>query len=171
MINAVETNPVPDSVAPAANKPKSGLDFMGLLVKQIQTQNPMDPMSNQEMLNQLTQTQMVEQISGLRSDGQTALRSGALAFIGKNVTGTDKADAPVSGVVTGVMWSSTSKEPDLLVGSAFVPLKNVTRVAPQSPAAAKPGAAVAAAEAALKPIDPAAVAGDAPAKTNETTAQ
>ncbi len=66
------------------------LDFMNLLVTQLQNQNPLEPMSNQDMSAQLAQFSQLEQLETLNQSFNQVLehsqRSFANAMIGKQVS-------------------------------------------------------------------------------------
>jgi flagellar basal-body rod modification protein FlgD len=69
------------------------LDFMNLLVAQIQNQDPLSPMSNAEFTSQITQFSMLEQIAGLgnKMDEQVLMsqainNTAMLSLIGRDVT-------------------------------------------------------------------------------------
>ena len=66
------------------------LDYMKLLVAQLQYQNPLEPMDNAEMTSQLAQISQLEQLEGLNVTFTEALAAAqgryATALIGKDVT-------------------------------------------------------------------------------------
>jgi flagellar basal-body rod modification protein FlgD len=69
------------------------LDFMNLLVAQIQNQDPLSPMSNAEFTSQITQFSMLEQMTGLgdKMDEQVLMsqainNTAMLSLIGRDVT-------------------------------------------------------------------------------------
>ncbi len=71
----------------------SDLDFMTLLVAQIQNQDPMSPMDNAEFTSQLTQFSMLDDMESMNSKledsimvGQSINNTAMLALVGKDVT-------------------------------------------------------------------------------------
>ncbi|MCP4293658.1 MAG: hypothetical protein GY780_17665 [bacterium] len=71
----------------------SKLDFMTLLVAQIQNQDPTSPMDNAEFTSQITQFTMLDEMSGVNDKleesimvGQSANNTAMLALVGKDVT-------------------------------------------------------------------------------------
>jgi flagellar basal-body rod modification protein FlgD len=91
----------------------SSEDFFGLLIAQLQAQDPLKPTDNQQLLNQMSSIRQMEQSSALTRT-LTALagdqKFGATAgMIGKYVFGTvtDSGGRPteISGVVVGVRFS------------------------------------------------------------------
>jgi len=65
------------------------MDFMKLLVTQLQNQNPLEPLDNNEMASQLAQMSSLEQLENMSSTFRQVLaneeRLQALALIGKEV--------------------------------------------------------------------------------------
>ena len=71
----------------------SKIDFMTLLVAQIQNQDPMSPMDNQEFTSQLTQFTMLEEMEQTNASleeslivGQAINNTSMLSLVGKEVT-------------------------------------------------------------------------------------
>src|SRR4030043_901315 len=81
------------------------MDYMTLLVKQLQNQDPLEPMDNQEMTAQLAQFSPLQQLEGMNSSFGKVLdsvqRSYASSLIGKEVsfktTGADGTVEPQRG--------------------------------------------------------------------------
>ena len=105
-------------------------DFMQLLVTQLQNQDPSQPMDSSEMVEQTTQLGMMQQLTDIASDNDSALslqaRSSAADLIGKTISYTDSDGNPVSGVATGVSFTSTV--PSVTVGNDTVPISSVLGV-------------------------------------------
>jgi flagellar basal-body rod modification protein FlgD len=91
----------------------SSTDFMNILVKQLQMQDPMEPMSSEEMLGQLStirelevNTRMSTKLEQLTDQQRFGSAS---ALIGKQVTGSVEDDAgnayAKEGIVTSVVFS------------------------------------------------------------------
>ncbi len=89
-------NDVPGGVAGAAERDYSEvskIDFMTLLVAQIQNQDPMSPMDNQEFTSQITQFTMLEEMEQTNANleenlivGQAINNTSMLNLVGKSVT-------------------------------------------------------------------------------------
>jgi flagellar basal-body rod modification protein FlgD len=66
------------------------MDYMKLLVTQLQNQNPLEPMDNNEMASQLAQFSQLSQLETINSSFSQALttanRTYANSLIGKNVS-------------------------------------------------------------------------------------
>lgn len=91
----------------------SGEDFMNILVKQLQMQDPFEPMTNEEMVSQLStirELEMNTRMSGKLEQLTEQQRFGsAAALIGKHVAGVvanaDGDEFAVDGIVTGVTFT------------------------------------------------------------------
>ena len=66
------------------------MDYMKLLVAQLQNQNPFEPMDNNQMASQLAQFSQLSQLEGMNSSFSDVLsttnRNYANSLMGKNVT-------------------------------------------------------------------------------------
>jgi len=66
------------------------MDYMKLLVTQLQNQNPLEPMDNNQMATQLTQISQLQQLESMSSNFADVLattkRNYANSLLGKNVT-------------------------------------------------------------------------------------
>ncbi|MHC4482630.1 MAG: flagellar hook assembly protein FlgD [Planctomycetota bacterium] len=66
------------------------MDYMKLLMAQLQNQNPLEPLDNNEMASQLAQFSQLQQLESMNSNFAevlaTAKRSYANSLLGKNVT-------------------------------------------------------------------------------------
>ncbi|GMU24651.1 MAG: hypothetical protein AMXMBFR13_47250 [Phycisphaerae bacterium] len=122
----------------------SGQDFMNLLIKQLQYQDPLEPMGNEEMMKQMSTirelemntrlTQRLEQLSDQQRFGSAA------ALIGKQVKGavTDEEGNlfELEGIVASVVFSSSGEVLLELEGGDVLPLSGVQQVTnPMIPAA------------------------------------
>ncbi len=89
-------------------KDQSTLDkdaFLKLLITKIQTQDPLDPMNDEQMMTQMTQFSTVEQLTNLNNQFTAIMKmqqlSGLSALIGREVewmNGEEKGKAVVSSV-------------------------------------------------------------------------
>lgn len=111
------------------------MNYMTLLVTQLQNQNPMDPMDNQDMAAQLAQFNQLRQLETLNVSFNIALnmaqRSYASSLIGKEVsfqrTLADGTSATVTGEVAGVTVGNDGRIV-LAVGDQTVSLSDVTSI-------------------------------------------
>ena len=111
------------------------LDYMKLLITQLQNQNPLEPLDNNEMASQLAQFSQLQQLESMNSSFAEILatteRTYANSLIGKEVsfmseTETDTAET-TSGVVEQVI-NDDDGEVFLLVGDHTIALENVMSV-------------------------------------------
>ncbi len=105
-------------------------DFMTLLLTQLQNQDPTEPTSNEELLNQLSSMQSLassielsDTLEGIVSNQQ--LTDGA-NFLGSLVTGDTDDGVQVSGVADRVVMREGTAY--LGIGLQEVPVRNVTEV-------------------------------------------
>lgn len=101
-----------------------------MLLAELKNQDPTQPVSNSDLLNQLSQMQSLQSNVELNSTlssfaGNQQISSGA-SFLGKVVTGTDSNKKPVSGVADSV--SSQNGMVTIGVGSSSIPIGNLTGV-------------------------------------------
>lgn len=105
-------------------------DFLKMLITELQNQDPTQPVSNSELLQQLSQMQALQSnvelnstLTNLSNDQQ--ISSGA-SFLGKVVSGTDGNNNPVSGVADSVFLQNGTLM--IGVGSSAMSIANVTGV-------------------------------------------
>ena len=107
------------------------MDYMKLLVAQLQNQNPLEPLDNNEMASQLAQFSQLEQLESLNSSFQEVLTNTQLSYasslIGKQVAFLNPADGtPVVGTVELV--EINDEQVLLKVGEYFVGLWDILAV-------------------------------------------
>ena len=73
--------------------------FLNLLVDELRYQDPMNPTSSADFMNQIAQLSQVEQLQSVSTASQI---SEAANLVGKSVTGNDTSGNLISGTVTGV---------------------------------------------------------------------
>jgi len=111
------TNPTDALLAPN--------QFLTLLVDSLKYQDPLDPTSSADFLQQLASLSQVQTESQVAQTDQT---SAAANLIGHTVTGNDPSGTSISGLVTG--FSMTSSGPDLDIGNDSVSLGTISSVGP-----------------------------------------
>ena len=93
------------------------MDYMTLLVAQLQNQNPLEPMDNDQMAMQLAQYSQLQQLEGMNNSFSSVLdatqKSYASSLIGKTVsyyaTQADGSSEVAEGVVKEVGTNSDGK--------------------------------------------------------------
>jgi len=122
-----------DAFSSAASQTLSEQDFLNLLVTQMTSQDPMNPMTNQDMLSQMVQfstlqgnTSMQTTLASMQSD-QTL--SEANSMIGQQVNlQTDSKGDTAQGVVSGVDLSSGTAQ--IVVNGQSYNLNQVLSITP-----------------------------------------
>ncbi len=118
------------STTTARNDQVDNQMFLKLLVAQLKYQDPMNPASSSDFMNQTAQYTMVEKIQELSKNMTELLASERQAsagnMIGRYITGTDTNGKDVSGVVTRARLESGG--PILSVGDTEVALSAVKEV-------------------------------------------
>jgi len=108
--------------------------FMKLLVTEMSNQDPLDPMNNQEILQQISQIRSIEASDRLTTTLESVLLGQSVAtassMLGRTITGLDDGGEDVSGRVDRV--SIADGKAKLYVGDRAVSLNNVSGILPDS---------------------------------------
>ena len=111
------------------------MDYMQLLVTELQNQNPLEPMDNSEMASQLAQFSQLQELGSMNSRFAKVLatieRAYATSLIGKEISfmreTEDGAEKVTSGIVKEV-GRDTEGEACLIVGDRAIGIENVVSV-------------------------------------------
>ncbi len=125
-VHGVETATTPVVGAPARDYSEiNQIDFMNLLVAQIQNQDPLSPMDNAEFTSQITQFTMLDELASMTQKldesvimAQSINNTAMLALVGRDCTVLGDEVAVTGGAATGNKLNAT--EP----GTATVEVKN-----------------------------------------------
>ena len=98
-------------------------DFLKLLVTQLQSQDPLNPMDDKEFIAQMAQFTSLEQMQNMNTSMQMTQ---ATSYIGKQVTWDNDQGIQQTGVVTAVRM--VSGQPKVVVGEQVFDLNKVTSV-------------------------------------------
>ncbi len=108
------TTPILGAPGRSANA-LSSLDFMHLLVVELQHQNPLEPMSTTDMASQLSQMTMAQQLTEINASMEASLtmsqsinNTAMLALVGRNVTVAGDEVHVADGAASGTMLNSTA---------------------------------------------------------------
>ncbi len=125
------TTGVTDGYGPTIGAPErdiaeiNSIDFMTLLVAQIQNQDPMSPMDNQQFTEQITSFSMLDEMTKMNAKleesilvGQSVNNTAMLGLVGKDVTVQGNQAWVKDGVAT--VTGLTTQAP----GTAFVEVKD-----------------------------------------------
>ncbi len=128
-----------NAAAPSADTNGLGVlsseDFLKLLITQISTQDPLEPVGNQELLDQISSIRDIELSTSLTDSiqsltGQQNFAAGS-ALIGQFVTANpDESGNAASGVVEGVRFEGDGQAVLQLSGGGELPLANVQKIEP-----------------------------------------
>jgi flagellar basal-body rod modification protein FlgD len=115
-------------------------DFINMMITQLQNQDPLQPTSNQDLLNQMSQIGQLESSTDLQSSLKTLTLQQTLGsagnLIGKMVTGQDAHGNPLSGLVNSVKAVDGAVSLELDNGQELS-MSNVTGITQMAPTAAK----------------------------------
>ena len=105
-------------------------DFVKMLVAELQYQDPTNPVSNTEILQEVSQIRSIQSNDSLTTTLQSVLLGQNLATAGtlmyQTITGTDESGNSVTGQVTSVSVANGTAK--LNVGNSVVDLSNVTGI-------------------------------------------
>ena len=111
--------------------------FLGLLITELQNQDPMNPMDNAAMLNQISQireigstNKLTDTLSNLAVGQELSMAS---SLIGKEVTALDSNSKDVKGVVDSVAVQTDAKDKNkrtvqVHIGASIVDIKNIREI-------------------------------------------
>ena len=109
-------------------------DFLKLLVAQLQSQDPLNPMEDKEFISQMAQFTSLEQMKNVSNAVQITQ---ATSYIGKQVTWDDETGEQQTGIAKSVRI--VSGEPKIVVGDQNIALAKVTSVTDAPAATATTG--------------------------------
>lgn len=119
-----------DATSASARAQVTRDDFMKLLITELKSQDPFEPMKNDEFLNQVVSLNQMESFASL-TDGIRGLQlsgdmAAASALLGKAVIGLTDAGLEGGGVVSRVLVEGGKVK--LVIGDQTMPLGNVAQV-------------------------------------------
>ena len=109
-------------------------DFLKLMINELQNQDPLDPMSNSDMVNQIGQIRSIGATDQLTSTLGTLASSQELvtasSLIGRQVTGLADDASPVDGVVERITvdTENDSRSIKVHVGGKTMNIKNIREI-------------------------------------------
>lgn len=111
--------------------------FLGLLITELQNQDPLNPMDNAQMLAQISQireigstNKLTETLGNFAIGQELAMAS---SMIGKKISALDNAAKEVDGIVDRVSVQTDEENPDIRkvsvhVGTSVVDIKNIREI-------------------------------------------
>ena len=123
------------SQAPGSSGGLRGLDmdhFLTLMITELQNQDPLNPMDNSQILQQISQIREIEATTSMQQTLEAVLLGQNLAnasgLINKKVTGLTDSGDKVEGAVTSV--SVADNKVQLSIGDQKISLSNVSEIIP-----------------------------------------
>ncbi len=132
-VTGVSSDIYSNSTAPVnANASLKSEDFINLLITQLQQQDPLEPMKNSEILQQVSQIGQLQSQNELSTALKTLVLQNSLSsasgMIGKSVTGLDETGKSLTGLVTSVRVEGEDVVLELDSGKSL-PMSRVTEIA------------------------------------------
>ena len=107
----------------AAANVMSNDDFLNVLLTQLANQDPLEPMDNNQLMDQMATIQSMQISTQLITSMELSQASG---LIGKTVSGVSTDGLQVRGTVDSVTMAGSSVS--LIVGGAKMPIANVNEI-------------------------------------------
>jgi flagellar basal-body rod modification protein FlgD len=111
------------------------MDYMKLLITQLQNQNPLEPLDNNEMASQLAQFSQLQQLESLNSNFadvlSTTQRNYANSLIGKEITFATEDETGTSNITSGTVEeviNNVDGRTALVIGNNTIALEDVISV-------------------------------------------
>jgi len=124
-----------DSLSATSSASSIQMDYMKLLIVQLQNQNPLEPLDNNEMASQLAQFSQLQQLESMNTSFAKVLATTELTYanslLGKEVTFMPETTTGVVDITSGIVeqvYNNVDGEIFLRVGNLTLGLKNVISV-------------------------------------------
>jgi flagellar basal-body rod modification protein FlgD len=111
------------------------MDYMNLLITQLQNQNPLEPLDNNEMASQLAQFSQLQQLESMNESFAQVLATTELTYanslIGKEVSFMLESETGATDITSGIVeqiYNNVDGEIFLRVGDYMFGLENVISV-------------------------------------------
>ncbi len=111
------------------------MDYMKLLITQLQNQNPLEPLGNNEMAAQLAQFSQLQQLETMNESFAKVLATTELAYanslLGKEVTFMPETETGTTDITSGIVeqvYNNVDGEVFLRVGNHTLGLEDVISV-------------------------------------------
>ncbi len=124
-----------DPVSATSSASNIQMDYMKLLITQLQNQNPLEPLDNNEMASQLAQFSQLQQLESMNTSFAKVLATTELAYanslLGKEVTFMPETETGTTDITSGVVeqvYNNVDGEVFLRVGNHTLGLENIISV-------------------------------------------
>jgi len=111
------------------------MDYMNLLIAQLQNQNPLEPLDNNEMASQLAQFSQLQQLESMNESFAQVLATTELTYanslIGKEVSFMLETETGATDITSGIVeqiYNNVDGEIFLRVGDYMFGLENVISI-------------------------------------------
>ncbi len=111
------------------------MNYMKLLIAQLQNQNPLEPLDNNEMASQLAQFSQLQQLESMNSNFASVLstteRNYANSLIGKEISFASEDETGAGDITSGIVEeviNNVDGEIILVAGNHTITLENVISV-------------------------------------------
>jgi flagellar basal-body rod modification protein FlgD len=124
-----------DSLSATSSASSIQMDYMKLLIVQLQNQNPLEPLDNNEMASQLAQFSQLQQLESMNTSFAKVLATTELTYanslIGKEVSFMQDTETGATDITSGIVeqvYNNVDGEIFLRVGDYMFGLENVITV-------------------------------------------
>ncbi|MEK7992808.1 MAG: flagellar hook capping FlgD N-terminal domain-containing protein [Planctomycetota bacterium] len=124
-----------DSLSPVNSASNIQMDYMKLLITQLQNQNPLEPLDNNEMASQLAQFSQLQQLESMNTSFAgvlaTAERTYANSLMGKEISFEAETESGTTDIANGVVqqvYNNVEGEILLVAGDHRVALDDIISV-------------------------------------------
>ncbi len=124
-----------DSLSATSSASNIQMDYMKLLITQLQNQNPLEPLDNNEMASQLAQFSQLQQLESMNTSFAKVLATTELTYanslIGKEVSFMLETETGATDITSGIVeqvYNNVDGEIFLRVGEYMFGLENVITV-------------------------------------------
>jgi len=126
---------VMDSLSATSSASNIQMDYMKLLITQLQNQNPLEPLDNNEMASQLAQFSQLQQLESMNESFSQALATAELTYanslLGKQVSFIAETEMGTADITSGIVeqvYNNVEGEICLIVGNHMLGLGDVISV-------------------------------------------
>jgi len=124
-----------DPISATSTASNIQMDYMKLLITQLQNQNPLEPLDNNEMASQLAQISQLQQLESMNESFAKVLATTELTYanslLGKEVTFVPETEAGAADITSGIVeqvYNNVDGEVFLRVGNHTLCLEDVISV-------------------------------------------
>lgn len=121
-----------EAVSATSSASNLQLDYMKLLIVQLQNQNPLDPLDNNEMASQLAQFSQLQQLESMNTSFAKVLSTTELTYanslLGKEVTFMPDTTTDATDITSGIVeqvYNNIDGEIFLRVGNLTLGLEDI----------------------------------------------